>query len=199
MSSLWITAIVAAVLALGWLLYRTGPMLLGAARPRHGRSERIARWNRFVVPLLRRMMDERLSVARAQVFVSRTDGREYSIATWGMVPTVLPDVDYVALARPGSDVDAPEVLAVAEAPALRALLGGAVQSQVTWGHTTWLHVWPDEVDLDRVVARLVPAARFREAHGVDPAASGAVAGEGAGARSGGESEAESGDQTTPVR
>ncbi|MCB9527271.1 MAG: hypothetical protein H6701_02580 [Myxococcales bacterium] len=166
--SLWITAIVATVLALGWLLWRTGPILLGAARPRDGRSERIRRWNRFVVPLLRKMMDGRLLVARAQVFASRHDGRQYSIATWAMVPTVLPDVDYVALARPGGEQDAPEVLAVAEAPALRALLGDAVQSQVTWGHTTWLHVWPEEVDLDAVVARLVPAARFKATHGLDP-------------------------------
>lgn len=173
--SLWITGVVACVLVVGWLLWRTGPIILGAARASDGRNARVVKWNRYIVPTLRKLMDQRLLAAKAQIFKSDADGREYSIATWAMVPTVLPDVDYVALARPGGDEETPEVMAVAEAPTLRALLGDAVQSQSTWGHQTWVCTWPDGIDLEAVTAELVPAAKFRAMHGASVSAQDVVA------------------------
>lgn len=162
--SFWITAIVALLVAGGWVLWRVGPILFGRVREGDTADKRIARWNSFIVPLLRKMTDG-LVVAHAQSFESRADGRTHTLATWAMVPSVLPDVDFVALARPDGDRERPEVVAVAEATALRALLGEKAQQQVMWGHVTWVQVWPESIDLDAVVAKLTPVEVFRATHG----------------------------------
>ena len=80
---------------------------------------------------------------------------------------MLPDVEYIALARPGTS-DEPEIQAVGEATVLRELLTGYVQSQTMFGHTAYIHVWPPEADIDAVVARLTPVQAFREQMGGDP-------------------------------
>lgn len=164
--SLIVTLVVAVAIATAYVLWRAGPIIFGAGRAGHSRTERLARWNQFIVPLLHKSMEAPLAVARCQFFESTADGRTYTIATWSMVPSVLPDVDFVALARPGGDEDDPEIVAVAEAPALRALLGGHVENQTMWGHSTWIHIWPDEIDLDAVVAKLTPVDAFHAQHGM---------------------------------
>lgn len=164
----WITLTLAMAVVAVFLYWRVGPLLFGIARDGDSTDKRVTKWNSFVAPLIRRMLDEPLVVAEAHMFAA-ADGKPRTLATWTMVPTVLPDTDFVAIARPDDGGGRPEVVAIAESPALRALLGDAVQAQVMWGHRTWIQVWPREIDLEKVVAKLTPVDRFREQHGFDPA------------------------------
>jgi hypothetical protein len=157
---------VAVLTAIGLVTWRVWPVLMGRARSGDTAADRLDRWNRHLVPLMGRMLEGKLLVARGQRFVSQADGAEHSMATWSLEPSLLPDVDFVALARPGTaDHPKPEVLGLIEAGDLRSLLGGSISDQTMFGHRAWVHVWPADIDLDRVVARLTPVDTFRAQHG----------------------------------
>lgn len=157
--------------ALGLLAWRLWPVVAGAARPDDDLGRRLHKWNRYVVPLLRRRLRVPLEVVPAAVFTSGETGRAHGIAAWALTPALVPDVEFVALARPRAPDEAadaaPDVRAVGEAKTLRALLGDAVRPQVLWGHAAFLYVWPEEVDLDAVARHLLPVETFGERHGVD--------------------------------
>ncbi|MCA9541769.1 MAG: hypothetical protein KC620_22890 [Myxococcales bacterium] len=166
MPGILITAAIAVSLAVALVLWRLWPVLAGRARAGESRQATLVRWNSALVPMLRKMLDGKLHVALAAFFKSERDGVERTLATWSMEPTLLPDVDFIAIARPGGDDKAPEVIGVAEAAALRALLAGRVTSQVMWGHTAYVQLWPDDIDLAAVVELLTPITEFREQHGL---------------------------------
>lgn len=147
------------------LLWRTWPLLSGAARPGDSAEVRIIKWNRALLKLLRRTLKDQLLVGQGGFFTSTADGRTHTMATWALQPTLLPDVEYIALARPGTDA-APEIEAIARAEELRALLGGAIREHAMWGHMAWIYTWPADADLDAVVARLTPIDTFRDQHGL---------------------------------
>ena len=52
------------------------------------------------------------------------------------------------------------------AEALREILEGKVASQTMIGHMAWVYVWPDDIDVDHVVAKLTPPEKFRSEHGL---------------------------------
>ncbi len=145
--------------AVGLVLWRIWPLLMGRVRAGDDAQDRLARWNRYLLTL-----GDKLLVARAG-FVGPPGGQR-TIATWTLEPTMLPDVELIAIARPGS-ADAPEIQAIGEAARLRELLPGHVQSQTLWGHTAYVHVWPHDADLDAFVARLTPVDRFRAELGLE--------------------------------
>lgn len=153
----------ALVLAVTLVLWRVWPVLKGTARRGDDPQARLARWNRYLMPLFRKTLDGKMLVAGAG-FVG-PEGEQRTIATWTLEPSVLPDVDFVALARPGT-ADDPEVQAVADAADLRALLSGFVQEQTMFGHTAWIHIWPPEADIDALVEKLTPVAQFRAQMGI---------------------------------
>jgi hypothetical protein len=164
--SLWWTAAAAVLVSAGYLLWRFWRILLGRAGKADGPEMRLRKWNTYLLPALRRMLRGQMAVAAAGTFRSTADGIEHTIATWAMTPTLVPDVEYLALARPDGDSDAPDVTAVASAEALRGILGDAVRSQSLWGHAAWLYAWPPDADLDAVVGQLTPVDRFRRDHGL---------------------------------
>jgi len=165
-SSFWITLAIASAIVAVYLYWRVGPLLFGMARSGDSTDKRVRKWNSFIAPLIRKMLDDPLVVAEAHSFTD-VEGTPRTLATWTMVPSVLPDTDFVAIARPDGDGARPEVVAIAEAPVLRTLLGDKAQDQEMWGHRTWIQVWPDDIDIEKVVAKLTPVDVFRKKHGFD--------------------------------
>lgn len=168
-TSFWITLAIAAAVVGVYLYWRVGPLLFGIARAGDSTDKRVRKWNSFIAPLIRKMLEEPLVVAEAHSFTD-VEGKPRTLATWTMVPSVLPDTDFVAIARPDGEGDRPEVVAIAESSALRGLLGDKAQDQEMWGHRTWIFVWPQEIDLDAVVRKLTPVDAFRKKHGFDVSA-----------------------------
>lgn len=161
------TAVAAIMVVASFLVWRFRAVLLGRARSGDTKETRLERWNTYVVPMLRKLMKIELAIGHGSVFESPETGERHTIATWGLEATLLPDVEYLALARPGSAPGiTPRLEAVGEAAALRELLGDHAQPQTIWGHTAYLYVWPSTVDLDAIVTRLMPVEKFRERFGL---------------------------------
>lgn len=163
MSSLAYTALITSSIVTLVLLWRVWPVLRGRVQPSDTRNRRLMKWNRYLLRLMRGTLKERIAVARVGFFNDQA-GIEHTIATWAMTPTLIPDVDFIALARP--DEKKATIEAVAEAAALRELLATGVRDHSMWGHEAWLYTWPEDADLDAVVKRLTPVARFRERFGI---------------------------------
>lgn len=172
MSSLVYTAVGSIFLVVVLLTWRIWPVARGRAKPDDDATRRLEKWNRYLVRLMRKALENKVAVAQAG-FVKSSAGATRTIATWSMLPTVIPDVEFIALARP--DETPPTIQAVAEAETLRQLLGGAVREQSMWGHMAWLYSWPDALDLDALVSRLIPIDEFRARYGGAEAAEGEAA------------------------
>lgn len=154
-------AVICAVALIGW---RVWPVMRGTARPDDPADVRLEKWNRYLVRLMRKALNDQLLVARAVTFTDR-DGFRHTIATWSLEATLVPDVEFVALARP-DDSGRPRVDAVAPAAALRELLGGNARENSMWGHVAWIYAWPAEMEYGAVVRRLPSIDKFREQHGI---------------------------------
>lgn len=165
-TAFWVTLGVSGAVALLYLYWRVGPLIFGHLYDADSTEKRQRKWNSHIAPLIRRMLDDPLVVAEVHGFTD-ADGKPRTLATWTMVPSVLPDTDFVAIARPDGERARPEVVAIAESEALRALLGDKVQEQVMWGHRTFIQLWPQEIDLEAVVKKLTPVDEFRKRHGFD--------------------------------
>ena len=168
--TLYVTLIVSVLLGAAFIWYRVAPVIRGRAKPGETADVRLLKWNSLMVPYIRKQMREGLLIGLGSFFDSETDGCQRTMAVWGLLPSLLPDVDFIALARPGIEPnDEAEVLGVARAEELRTLIGTTFTSQNMFGHPAWLYVWPEEIDLEKVVARLTPVDEFRRAHGLtDP-------------------------------
>lgn len=162
MPSIAYTAIASTLVVVGLLVWRIWPVARGRAQPNDSTVRRLEKWNRYLLKLMRKSLDGRVGVAQAG-FVTSTAGAKRSIATWPMLPTLIPDVEFIALARP--DQTPPTIEAVAEAATLRQLLGGAARDQSMWGHQAWLYSWPEELDLDVLVRKLIPISEFQSRYG----------------------------------
>ena len=162
---LYLLAPLALVLAVALVLWRIWPVLMGRVRSGESSEDRLARWNKYLYPLFHKTLEDKLHVARAG-FVG-PEGQQRTITTWTLEPSMLPDVEFIAVARPGT-ADEPDIQAVGEAEVLRGLLSGYVQEQTMWGHTAYIHVWPPDADIDAVVAQLMPVEVFRERYAGSP-------------------------------
>lgn len=167
MSGLIATVAMSVAVVVALILWRVWPVMMGAARQKDPAPRRLDRWNQHLVSLLRKNLKTDLLVAYAGLFTSRADGQQHSIATWSLQPTLIPDVEFIALARPGTgEGERAEVRAVAEAATLRELIAEGVHEHRMWGHRTFLYAWPQHTDLDAIVRRLTPVDAFREKHGI---------------------------------
>lgn len=162
MPSIAYTAIASTLVVVALLVWRIWPVARGRVKPEDTPQQRLEKWNRHLLKLVRKSLEGKVGVAQAG-FVTSTAGATRSIATWPMLPTLIPDVEFIALARP--DQSPPTIEAVAEAAELRQLLGGAVRDQTMWGHQAWLYSWPDELDMDSLVRKLIPIDTFRARYG----------------------------------
>ena len=167
---IYVTLLVALGLGALFVWFRIAPVVKGKATPGETPDERLIKWNSLIVPYVRKQMREGVLVGLGSFFESAHDGRPQTMAVWGLLPTLLPDVDFIALAQPGAQPsDEAEVLAVTRAEDLRALMGHSSVSQDMFGHPAWLYVWPPDIDLEQVIARLTPVEEFRRIHGLtDP-------------------------------
>lgn len=163
LSSFYITILVSTLIAVGIIGWRVRPVFMGTARENDDRSKGLKRWNRYLITMLRKQLGEELLVARAVEFHSERDNQDHSIATWSLVATLIPNVEYIALAPPDED-GRPQVSAIAKATDLRELLEGSVQQSDMWGHLVWIYSWPDQISYDAVVKRLPSVKAFRKQH-----------------------------------
>ncbi|MFN3199893.1 MAG: hypothetical protein ACE366_15965 [Bradymonadia bacterium] len=165
MSSLLITAGSAFLVVIAYLLWRFWPLILGVARKGDSSSKRLQRWNSYVVPFLPKLMEMDIAIGTGGTFTNGHTGEEHSIATWSLTPTLLPDVEYLALARP--DGDTIEIKAIGSARAIRAIIEDSVVERVLWGHRTFLYVWPREIDLDEFAQQLHTVEGFKAEQGLE--------------------------------
>ena len=149
-------------------MWRFWPILIGRARPDDTVEARLEKWNTYIIPALHKLIKIDLAVGHAGAFTCQKTGEAHSLGVWSLHATLLPDVEYLALAKPAApDSDeTPEVTAIGKARDLRALLGDAVQSQHIWGHLAYLYVWPVQADLDAFIRKLTTVDTFRERFGL---------------------------------
>lgn len=145
--------------AVGLVLWRIWPMLHGRRRPKDTLLDRADRWNRYVKPLLEKTLTEELLVATMMVF-DEAEGEQRSMSTWSRAPSILPQTDYVALARV-NEAEEIEVVGVISLNELRALCQNTIQDQMVLGHLMWICLWPDDLDLNTLAKDLLPIEQFR--------------------------------------
>lgn len=165
MSSVAITLIAGAFVALTLILWRVWPVLWGRARAKESRAETLNRWNVYIAPMLRKHSPEDTLVGLAGTFKSTRDGEDYTSVTWSLHPSIMPDVDYVALAPPVEEGDR-EIVGFIQADRLREHLGSCAQSQQIFGHTAWIYLWPEEMDYRALVKSCASVAEFLVEHGL---------------------------------
>ena len=166
LSKIVIIAVSATLVALGLVLWRIWPLLMGRAKEGEPLVDRMDKWNRYVGPLFKKTLGGQLQVAQGKVFRSKQDMKYHGMATWCFEPTILPKVDYVALAQV-DESGASVVHGMIAAQDLRDLLPGYMQTQVFWGHTLWICVIPEDFDLSIIEKALIPIERFRERHYIE--------------------------------
>jgi hypothetical protein len=183
LSDLWLYALAAglvAVAAAGLLLLRVLPLLRGRTGPDEPPARRRAKWNRHLVPFLRRTLKDKAHVAAAaEVPATEAQGPPASLSVWCLVKTIVPEVDWLALARPqagaGGAVVCGEVLGAVPAARLREILSLDVHRQDLFGHAAYVYVWPADAEarLAEVVAELVPLDVFQTRYQWTPPVPGA--------------------------
>jgi hypothetical protein len=166
LSSLWLTVAASIGVVVLLLLWRVWPLLAGRARPGDERAVRLVRWNRYLLGLLRKHLDSPLLIAQVGFFAA-ADGQERSLATWSLAPTLIPDVEFLALAGP-AEAGEPAVVGFCRAADLRTRLGDAVQRYDMWGHTAWIYDLPADLGLDALASSLMDPETFRRTHGAPP-------------------------------
>ena len=163
----WIYACVGCLfIVIVMIIRRIWPVIHGTAKAGDTRAQRMNRWNTYLVPMIKQHLKDRCFVGLAGTFTSVTEGEALTVGTWSLMPTLLPDVDYVALSQLMPESNSPEVIGFVEAESLRDFLGGSVLSQSQFGHQVWLYSWPEDGDPDAMSNIIVPATEFREMHGL---------------------------------
>ncbi|MGK0359808.1 MAG: hypothetical protein ACI9U2_002114 [Bradymonadia bacterium] len=167
------TAIVSVVFVVALLTWRIWPVARGRAKLGDSPQRRLEKWNIYLSKLVRKTIDGQVGVAHAGFVTHRSaspkgdtvqvPGVTKSIATWPLLPTLIPDVDFIALARP--DETPPKIQAVADAALLREMLADSVRDHSMWGHQAWLYTWPVDFDLDALVEHLIPIETFKAQYG----------------------------------
>ena len=162
-----VTILTVGVLVTGVILWRVLPVLKGTARASDSLDDRLFKWNTNMRPLLRRHLEVDLLIALASVFTDH-DGRKHSLAVWSLEPTIMPEVDFVALSEPvDKELDSkPKIVGMIEAERLRELLEGRVASQSMFGHLAWVYVWPDELNVADLAEKLTSPEAFRTRFGL---------------------------------
>ena len=149
------------------ILNRVLPVVKGSARPGDSRDEKFLKWNSFIMPMMRRHLKDGMQAALAGSFVSELDGNPKTVGTWSLESTVLPDVDFIAIARPDeSDEGKVKVLGFMEAELLQDYLEGTVQMQTMFGHITWIYTRSENLDFEHLLSQLIEPHVFRETHGL---------------------------------
>ena len=149
------------------VLLRLWPAFRGRVSADTPISVRLYRWNTYVSPHIEKYLEAKVLIASTGCFKSGKTGVELSISTWSLQPTVITDVDFVAIADPEGDNGSAMVLGFVRAQQLRALLGGTTEGQSILGHRVWTYVYPAQTDYGALRAELMTPAAFKAEYGLD--------------------------------
>ena len=163
---LLIVLTVTAVVVICFVLYRLLPAMRGRVSSTTEASARWYRWNTYVAPHIQKYLETELLVASISSFKSAHTNVQLSISTWSLHPTVISEVDFIAIADPGSLNGEASILGFVAAADLRRILGGIPEGQAILGHRVWTYVWPDSVQRELLDAHLQEPSAFRQSHGL---------------------------------
>lgn len=149
------------------VLLRLWPAFKGRVSATTPTSMRLYRWNTYVSPHIEKYLEAEVLIASTGCFKSGKTGVELSMSTWSMQPTVITDVDFVAIADPDGDNGHAVVLGFVRAQRLRALLGGTPEGQSILGHRVWTYVYPAQTDHEALRSELMTPAVFKTEYGLD--------------------------------
>ena len=162
---LFLTFVTGVVLCV--VLLRLWPAFRGRVKSDTPMSIRFYRWNTYVSPHIEKYVETAVLIASTGCFKSGKTGVELSMSTWSMQPTVITDVDFIAMADPQGDDGNAQILGFIRAERLRALLGGTPEGQRILGHRVWTYIYPTQTDHDAVLAELMTPAVFKAEYGLD--------------------------------
>lgn len=157
----------ASLVVVCFVLYRLLPALRGRVSANTETSVRWYRWNTYVSPHIQKYLETQLLVASISSFRSPKSSVQLSISTWSLHPTVIGDVDFIAVANPDSLEGDVSILGFVSAAQLRDVLGGVPEGQPILGHRVWTYVLPESLDRERLVSVLLPPEEFRAHHGIE--------------------------------
>ena len=156
----------ACIIVVGRLIYRLYPVVLGRVSGQTDLQARVIKWNRYVVPHIKLYLESEINVATITVFRSEISGTQLSVATWGLTPTIVSEVDFIAISDPATTDDTPKIFGFIRADRLRALLDGIPQGNPILGHRIWTYVWPFDDDVTVLANDLITTDKFMEHHGL---------------------------------
>ena len=159
---------IAAIIVFFFVLYRLLPVFRGRVSSTTEVTKRWYRWNTYVAPHIQRYLETELLVASIGNFRNEETNVQLSISTWSLHPTVISDVDFIAIANPSTLSTEASILGFIGAAELRKLLGGLPEGQLILGHRVWTYVWPESVDQDVLGSQLLTPEAFRSSHGLVP-------------------------------
>lgn len=143
------------------VLLRLWPALRGRVDPQGNPSDRLYKWNTYVSPHIQKYLETEILIASCGLFKSGRSGVELSIATWSMEPTIITDVDFIAIADMDGDNGEVEVLGFIKAETLRSVLGGIPEGQAILGHRIWTYILPEHIDKPTLCDALTAPERFK--------------------------------------
>ena len=156
----------ACIIVLGRLFYRLYPVFRGRVSTSADLHSRVQKWNRYVVPHIKRYLESEINVATITVFRSEVSGTQLSVATWGLAPTIVSEVDFIAISDPATTDGSPQIFGFIRADVLRELLDGIPQGNPILGHRIWTYVWPFDDDVTVLSQDLMTTEKFMEHHGL---------------------------------
>ena len=148
------------------VIYRLYPVFRGRVSAQTDLETRVARWNRYALPHIKRYLETQLNIAAISIFRSARSGTQLSIATWALTPTLVSEVDFIAITDPASLDASPTIYGFVRADLLRDALGGALQGNPILGHRVWTYVWPFNDDVSVLSSILVTTEKFMHDHGL---------------------------------
>ena len=121
----------------------------------------------YVSPHIEKYMETKILIASTGCFKSGKTGVTLSVSTWSMQPTVMTDVDFIAIADPGDASTEASVLGFLRASRLRDLMGGVPEGQSILGHKIWTYICPEGMDHGRLTSELMTPPEFKAEYGLD--------------------------------
>ena len=149
------------------VLLRLWPAFRGRVNAATPLSNRFYRWNTYVSPHIEKYVETAVLIASTGCFKSGKTGVELSVSTWSMQPTVITDVDFIAMADPQGEDGSAQVLGFIRADRLRTLLGGTPEGQRILGHRVWTYIYPLQTNHEAILAELMTPEVFKAEYGLD--------------------------------
>lgn len=149
------------------VLLRLWPAFRGRVRSGTPMDTRLYRWNTYVSPHIEKYLETKILIASTGCFKSGKTGVSLSVSTWSLQPTVITDVDFVAIADPGDASTEASVVGFIRSSRLRDLMGGIPEGQSILGHRIWTYIFPDGMNHSQLTKELMTPPEFKAEYGLD--------------------------------